>query len=297
MKIREALDRAARQLARAGVRSPSWDAERLLRHVLRWDRATLLARGGEPLPQDSADAFLALVEERARRRPLQHLVGSQPFWRHEFLVSPAAFIPRPETETLIEAALDLLRGRAGPVVVDVGTGTGCIALSLAAERADAEIHAVDLSAAAISLAEANARRLGLAGRVRFLVGDLLGPVARLRGRIDLIVSNPPYVDQSELPGLDPEVRDHEPRLALLPEGGRYQVYARLIPQAADALGGSGTLALEIGEGMAEEVARLCRGAGLGELRLLPDGRSITRVVLAGRPVDPSLVAVEASGLD
>jgi len=151
MTIDAALRRAAEALTEAGVPDAPWQAELLLRYVLRWDRAALLARGRETLPGPERTRLEALVAERARRRPLQHLTGTQAFWRHEFLVTPDVLIPRPETEVLVEAALDIVRGRPAPVVVDVGTGSGCIALSLAAERPDATVHATSRVRSAIPL--------------------------------------------------------------------------------------------------------------------------------------------------
>jgi release factor glutamine methyltransferase len=134
-------------LAAAGVPSPDWDAERLLRHVLGLDRAALLANPGRAVPEPEAGRFRALVQRRAAREPLQYVLGSTDFWKHEFLVTPAVLIPRPETELLVETALELVKGVEKPVIVDVGTGSGCIALSIAGEREDAEVHATDVRAA------------------------------------------------------------------------------------------------------------------------------------------------------
>jgi release factor glutamine methyltransferase len=250
----------------------------LLRHALGWDRAAVLTRGDEPLPPEAANRFEELVAERARRRPLQHLTGTQAFWRHEFLVTPDVLIPRPETEVLVEAALEALRGREQPVVVDVGTGSGCIALSLAAERPDATVHAVDVSAAALLVAAENAARLGLAGRVQFHQGDLLQPVPETG--LDLVASNPPYVDPTELAALPPEVRDHEPRTALLAPDAPYGIYRRLAAQAALRLRGGGVLAVEVGRGMAAEVAAAFTAAGFQAAASRRDLQGIDRVVTA-----------------
>lgn len=177
-------------------------------------------------------------------------------------------------------SLEVLAGRESPVVVDVGTGTGCIALSLAAEVAGARVHAVDVSAAALDVARANLLRLGVEGRVTFHLGDLLEPVARLWGTVDLIVSNPPYVDPQEAASLAPEVRDHEPALALFPPGDRFAVYRRLVPEAARALVAGGTLVLEIGQGMAPGVTALAEASGFRVDRVLPDLQGIARTVVA-----------------
>lgn len=264
---------AARVLAAAGVDAPEWDAERLLRHVLGWDRAALLANPGHVVPGPEAERFGALVQRRASREPLQYILGTQAFWKHDFLVTPAVLIPRPETELLVEVALDLVRDAEAPLIVDVGTGSGCIALSIAAEREDAEVHATDVSGPALHVARRNARRLGLEGRVTFHEGQLLEPVGGLE--VQLVVSNPPYVDPSERDSLAPEVRDHEPHLALFPPGDALAVYRRLVPAAARALRRGGALAVEISPALSEGVTALFRDAGFLEPSVHGD--------LAGRP--------------
>lgn len=282
MTIDEALARSALTLRTAGVPTPEMDAELLLRHVLRFDRARLLTEGRKALPDDAATRFLALVDERASRRPLQHLVGTQAFWKLDFLVSRDVLIPRPETEILVEEALRFLSGRDHPLVVDVGTGTGCVVLSLAAERPDAELHAVDLSPAALAVATANAERLALRPRVAFHLGDLLAPVQALRGRVDLVVSNPPYVDPADRESLAPEVRDHEPALALFPPGEAYLAYRRLAPEAYALVRPGGGLILEVGQGMDLEVATIVEGAGFRVEAVRADLQGIPRTVVATR---------------
>jgi release factor glutamine methyltransferase len=276
------LREAAAALEAAGVPSPDWDAERLLRHVTGWDRAALVAQPESPVDDTAATRFRELVARRAARVPLQHLVGMQAFWRHDFVVTRDVLVPRPETEVLVETALRLLRGRGRPVVVDAGTGSGCIALSLAAERADAVIDAVDLSEAALAVARENARRLGLEDRVAFHHGDLLAPVAELSGRVDLVVSNPPYVDPADRASLSPEVRDHEPAMALFPPGDALSVYRRLAAEAATALRPGGWLAVEVGLGQALAVVALFEAAGLAAQPPVRDLQGIERVVAASR---------------
>jgi len=198
-------------------------------------------------------------------------------------VSRDVLIPRPETEVLVEAALDLVRDVNRPVVVDVGTGSGCLALSLAFERGDADVHAIDVSAEALALARRNAERLGLEGHVTFHEGDLLEPVAGFEGQLDLVVSNPPYVGADELPTLAPEVRDHEPRAALVPPGGdRLEVYRRLAPETHRLLKLGGHCALEVGAGMADSVSNLLSDAGLRVRQIVPDLAGVPRVVVASR---------------
>jgi release factor glutamine methyltransferase len=281
-RVHEALRAAGLRLLSAGIVNGDWDAELLLRHVTGWDRATLLAANRRPFPEDQRARFEALVAERATRRPLQHILGVQAFWRHEFRVTKDVLIPRPDTEILVEAALDALRPLDAPLAVDVGTGSGCIALSLAHERPDARLHAVDISTAALDVARDNARRLGLEGRVVFHHGDLLAPLAGLHGTLDAVVSNPPYVDPHAPEALAPEVVEHEPRVALFGEGSAYGTYERLVPQAARALRPGGRLLLEVGHGMAPRVAELCRDAGFALEPTRRDLRDIERVVHAVR---------------
>src|SRR5688572_27013396 len=280
--VTEALDAATSTLRAAGIADAGLDAELLLRHVLGWDRATVLERGGQSLPPGAQPRYTALVTARAGRRPLQHLTGTQAFWRHEFLVGPEVLIPRPETELLVEQGLETLRGAQSPRVVDVGTGSGCIALSLAAERPDAIVVATDLSAAALAVARQNAARLGLIRRVGFVRGDLLDPFRDGEGGIDLVVSNPPYIDESEWRGLAPEVRDHDPRTALVPEEGVAELYARLLAGAARVLRAGGTVTLEIGAGQAQAVLEQAAAAGFHSARAVNDLQQIPRVIVATR---------------
>ena len=243
--------------------------------MLGWDRAAVVASPAASVARDAERRFLELVRERARRVPLQHLVGSQAFWKHEFVVTPDVLVPRPETELLVEESLVLLHGTAAPVIVDVGTGSGCIALSLAAEIPGAVVHATDVSATALAIARGNAERLGLAERIALHHGDLLKPVATLHGHVDLVVSNPPYVDRRERETLAPEVRDHEPELALFPPGEADSIYRRLVPAAYEWLRPGGFLVVEIPPALAEAVSGLLAEAGFCEARVASD--------LAGRP--------------
>jgi release factor glutamine methyltransferase len=283
LTVSQALSLAGARLGEAGVPDPGLDAELLLRHVMGWERARIVTEAAADLPATALARFQALVEERARRRPIQHLTGTRHFWRHEFLVTPDVLIPRPETELVVETALALLRDVRDPVVADVGTGSGCIALSLAAERPDAELHAVDASAEALAVARENAARLGLSGRVHFQQGDLLEPLRPLAGLVQLVASNPPYVGETELPGLMPEVVEHEPRLALVPPEGRGPLYRRLATQAAATLKPGGWLVLEMGLGMEHDVVAILEDAGFALERIVPDLAAIPRTVAARKP--------------
>jgi release factor glutamine methyltransferase len=278
--IGAALERAASVLNGAGIAAARLDAELLLRHVTGWDAAGLIVRSHEAVPAEFLERFERLVAERATRRPIQHLTGLAHFWRYELHVTPDVLIPRPETEHLVEAALEVLRPLQRPVVVDVGTGSGCIALAIAAERPDAVVHAIDLSPAALAVARENAARLGIEGRVHFHEGDLLGPLGGQT--VDMIVSNPPYVGADEVDGLAPEVRDHDPRMALVPPSDRFSIYRRMATGSA-ALRAGGFLLVEIGQGMENEVRGIFISAGLAVERTVCDLQSIPRVVIATAP--------------
>ena len=273
---------AAATLAAAGVEAPEWDAERLLRHVLGWDRAALLASPDRAVPEPEAERFRALLARRAAREPLQYILGTQAFWKHDFLVTPAVLIPRPETELLVETSLELLKGVEAPIVVDVGTGSGCVALSLALERPDAVVHATDISGQALDVARENARRFDLEGRVAFHQGQLLEPLSGLEGH--LVVSNPPYVDPAEREALAPEVRDHEPERALFPPGDALSVYRRLVPASARLLRAGGALAVEISPSIPRDVARIFAAAGFVDATVRADLASLPRVVFGRLPV-------------
>ncbi len=260
---------------------PELDSELLLRHVLGWDRARLFANPDVVLTGEQRDRYFDHVQQRAMRRPLQHLTGVQEFWGREFRVTPDVLIPRPETELLVEEALARL-----PVVpatlVDVGTGSGCVAISLGAERPRWRIHALDLSEAALAVARDNARRLGVSN-VSFADGDLLEATAPTLGVVDLVASNPPYVASGDMERLAPEVRLHEPASALTPPGAATSVYARLAPQAYDSLRSGGWLLLELGFGLAESVSRSCETAGFRVETIRPDLQGIPRVLVARKP--------------
>jgi release factor glutamine methyltransferase len=283
MTVAELVADGARALRNEGVPAPEWDAELLLRHVLGWDRASLLASAAAPVAEGPEREFRNLVARRATRVPLQHLTGLQAFWKREFRVTRDVLIPRPETELLVETALELLQGAARPLLVDVGTGSGCVALSLASERKDAELHATDVSAPALEVARDNARRLGLAGRVAFHLGPLLAPVSGLAGHLDLVVSNPPYVDPAERAALEPEVREHEPELALFPPGDALSIYRRLVPDAFAGLGTGGNLVVEIAPTLEQGVVALFAAAGFEDVQVRNDLAGRARLVRGRRP--------------
>lgn len=241
---------AERYLADRGVESPRVEAELLLGHVLGLERAELYSRR-EPLSEAEADLFADALGRRAAGIPLQHLTGEQPFFGLVLRVRPGVFVPRPETETLVERCLELLEPVEAPRVADAGTGTGAIALALRATRPDAAVFATDDSPDAAALARENARLSGL--EIRVLEGDLLSPLpGSLRGRLDLVVSNPPYLEAEELAAAPREVRA-DPHRALL---GGTEVHLRLAREAREWLCPGGWLAMEIGAAQGAAVASL-----------------------------------------
>jgi release factor glutamine methyltransferase len=283
MTLREALTRATRQLdASPGLcADAARDAALLLRHVLGISHAAQLADPARALTPAQQAAYDALVQRRRANEPIQYITGEQEFYGFALHVTPAVLIPRPETEQLVEAVLAELDGARPLRILDVGTGSGAIAIALAHHLPHASITAVDLSAAALEVAAANAARHGLTDRIRFLASDLLATLPPDELPFDAIVSNPPYVPTGDRVGLHPQVRDHEPASALFAGPDGLDIYRRLIPQALAALAPNGLLALEIGHGQREAIAALL--AGWNQLRFLDDLQRIPRIALARKP--------------
>jgi len=280
VQLKEALISAISKLTAEQVPSPRLNAELLLMFTLSCDRAHLYAHPERQLTADEKTRYDAALAERARGVPAQYIAGHQEFWGMDFIVTPAVLIPRPETEHVIETVLDCV-GRAptpaSPLrIADVGTGSGCIALALAKELLQAEIHATDISAAALEVARANAARHQLESRIQFHEADLLA--GRENNSFDFIVSNPPYVGESEEDQVQLEVRKFEPRNAVFAGPTGVEVIARLIPQAHAALKPGGWLVMEISGTIAEEVKRLLEDWSEVQIRL--DLQSIPRVVRA-----------------
>lgn len=275
------LASAAARLAAAGIDEPKAEAELLLAALLATDRGGLLVRRRDSLPPALAGRFAEWIGRRAAREPAQHLIGTQEFYGRPFRIDRRALVPRPETETLIDAVLGLpARGAAG--VVDLGTGSGCIAITLAAERPDWSILALERSGAALELARENVALHGVERRVELVQGELTEPPAAWNGRIDLVVSNPPYCSAGEWESLQPEVRDHDPREALVAGPTGYEAYAALAPSARRLLVEGGRLGLEIGYGQEQELRRIVERAGFDSIEVRPDLRGIPRVLLARR---------------
>ena len=280
MRVFEALAAACEELTRNAVVNPRVDAEILLARSLGKTRSALLAHYRDAVDESSRQVFFSRVRERSRGKPLQYILGQQEFRGLLFEVSPAVFIPRPETEFVVEAALERLED-GSLHLADVGTGSGCLAVSLAVALPRARLWATDLSEAALEIARRNATRHGVGRKITFLHGDLLEPLTPWlgRGQLDAIVSNPPYVSPEELGGLQREVRNWEPRLALVGEEGAPNLYARLVSQAHVWLRPGGLLIVEIGYSMQEAVCGLL-GHGWELLGVSQDLSGIPRVVSA-----------------
>lgn len=277
--ILRVLQWTADYFRRKGLTQPRADAEVLLAHVLNTERIQLYLRHDQPLGPLELARFREAVRRRATREPAQYITGRQEFWSLDLEVSPAVLIPRPETELLVELSLKLLPNRPSRVL-DLCSGSGAIALALASERTDLHIVATDRSLEAIELARRNAARNGLKERVQFLVADLFEGLALARARFDVIVSNPPYVGDDELASLAPEVRDHEPMLALRgggPDGT--ETLGRILDAFPAFLEPGGTLLLEIGPSQREAMegrARLLAGSPTVEFHR--DYADLTRVL-------------------
>lgn len=257
------------------------DAGVLLAHVLDRPRTALLAHPEMPLTDEQAAQFATLVKRRAAGTPIAYLIGRHPFYDRDFLVTPDVLIPRPETEHLIDAALAWARGRVVLRVADIGTGSGAIAVTLAAHLPDAHVHAVDCSPAALDVARQNAERAGVGGRITFHQGDLLAPLLAQGEPLDLIAANLPYIPTADLAALD--VARHEPVLAL--DGGPDGLDAirRLLTQAPRVLAANGLILLEIGAGQGEAAAGLAREQFPGaEIAVLHDYAGHDRVLRVER---------------
>ena len=276
-------DHAARMLGwrlrQAGLATPELDARLLVRGVTGASEIEMIREPGAFI----TEAEEALLADHERRRlagePVSRILGTREFWGLDFAVTPAVLDPRPDSETLVAAALDLLRGHEAPRILDLGTGSGCLLLAVLHERADACGLGIDVSPAALEVAQANASRLGLGGRASFMAGDW---TAGIEGPFDLVMSNPPYIASGDIAALERDVRDHDPRLAL--DGGAdgldaYRVLARALPAV---LAPSGHAVIELGVGQAAAVAGLFAAAGFGATRLVADLAGVPRVLVAGK---------------
>lgn len=279
--ISHALREAAAVLENAGVPEARRDASSLLEFILAKDRTFLVAHAEDPVSAESLSRFQESVERRAAGEPLQYITGVQDFFGREFRVTRDVLIPRPETELLVEAAIEVSRD-ASTFVCDVGTGSGCIAVTLLCEIAKARAVAVDKSPAALEIAKLNARNLSVADRTEFFVSDCFDALNPRDYQFDLVVSNPPYVPADMLPGLQREVKDHEPLVALSPGDDGLSIIRRLINETPDFLKPLGHLMMEIGFDQAEAVTELVKATSWQLLEIRPDLQGIPRIVVLRR---------------
>ncbi len=279
MKVFEALSQAISQLDET-TPSPRREAEWLLAFVLKADRSQILTHYRDELENSLLTRFLSLVQDRHQGKPLQYIIGSQEFRGLEFQVTTDVLIPRPETELVVDRALHHLT-RQDPLLIDCCTGSGCIAVALAVECRRARVIAVDVSQAALVVAKRNAITHRVLDRIQFLAGDLLDSIdsLHLQGKIDCIVCNPPYVSENDFPALQREVKDWEPKLALVAGRDGLAIYRRLIPQSLSLLRKEGHLISEIGFSMKENVCRLFQ-KGWRDVKVEEDFSGIPRVVIA-----------------
>lgn len=321
--VGRAVSEAERLLAHAGIPSPRIEAEVMLARRLGVERVALLLRRDDPVPMQALEAFTNDVARRSSRYPLQYITGVQEFYSLEFEVNEHVLVPRPETEMIVDEVLRLWRrsrpgglraaapsadpragavspdpradafadppagaewkGRTGPVIVDVGTGSGCIAVTLAVNLGDCRIVAIDISDEALAVAKRNAILHGAERAICFMHGDGLRPAlnAGLAGGIDVVVSNPPYIAEEDLAGLQPELR-HEPRIALTPGSDGLAFTARMIREAGDALGTGGWLLIELSAGAAERARHLLDSALWEDVDVKADVQGIPRLLIARR---------------
>jgi release factor glutamine methyltransferase len=272
----DALRWGTRQLVEVGIQNGAVDARWLLAEALEIPRDRLTVSLRDPLTAEARARFETLIKARQARRPVSHLLGRREFYGHSFTVTPDVLDPRPETEHLVEAALSV----PFQTVLDLGTGSGCILLSLLVERPEATGVGVDLSQAALAIAAQNRDRLGLNDRAHLMPSDWFQNVS---GRFDLIVSNPPYIAEEDMAQLAPEVRLWEPKLALTPGGDGLGAYRRIAASAPDYLPPGGHVIVEIGASQASDVCEILQDAGFAEIRVSQDLSTLDRVVQAHWP--------------
>lgn len=279
------LARAKQALGQAGVENAGQESRWLVGHALGLDSHHLASKAEKSVSEELLARATSMVARRSAREPLQYILGAQEFCGLEFHVTPAVLIPRPETELLVQEALRVVDFAGESVVVDVGTGSGCVAVTLATILAKARIMAVDRSPEALAVAKGNAERHAVAERIDWIEGDLLSPMRErgLVGKVDVIVSNPPYIAESDWAGLQPEVREFEPRPALVAGPKGTEFHERLIREAAEYLVPGGSLVMEIGQGQWPAVQRMAEQVGGFEpMQAVKDEAGIERIVIVQR---------------
>jgi|SRR5688500_17898942 len=275
--IANSLREASQALEARGVPESRREAGSLLAFVIGKDRTFLISHADDSLEETEVNRFREVVARRAEGEPLQYITGVQDFYGREFRVTPDVLIPRPETELLVEAALEVITDVRGPSICDVGTGSGCIAVTLLCERTDARAVAVDVSEAALKVAAQNAQVLGVGDRIELKLSNCFDALDRTT--FDAIVSNPPYISSAALAGLQREVRDHEPLVALSPGADGLSVIRRLLQDAPSFLNAGGHVVMEIGFDQGEAVQELIEPKFWRLVEIRPDLQSIPRILV------------------
>lgn len=286
--VKDLLHVTTEYLKKKGIDSPRLTAEILLAHKLNVDRITLYLNFDQPLTENELSGYRTLIKRRLQREPLQYIIGVQEFWSLEFIVTPQALIPRPETEMLVEQAIERLKAfpeeeNKRPRILDLGTGCGAIAISLATAVQQARIWATDISAGALKLARLNAEKHGVTDKIQFMQGNLWEPLLDQGVTFDLILSNPPYIAPEEFKALSPEVRDYEPRLALDGHKDGMRYIQKIILEAPVFMNPGGWIMLEMAPGQTEKSLGLVgKIEDYGEKTRMKDYSHLYRVVMAQR---------------
>jgi len=276
---------AQQELDAAGVEAADREARWLIEHALGLTRSGQLIDRTRPVDQAGVAKVHTYVARRAAREPLQYILGTQEFCGLDFEVNPAVLIPRPETELLVQEVIRRLPQGTQPIIIDVGTGSGCLAITLARAVPNARVVATDLSAQALETAKRNARRHGVESMIAWLEGDLLAPLPNpgAEGTVTTIMANPPYIRESEWNGLQPEVGRYEPRIALVAGTRGTEVHERLLDEAVPYLAPGGLLVMEIGQGQSDDIRGMIERMSVYErLEVVPDEAGIDRIVIVQR---------------
>ena len=278
MTIADCLKLATKKFAAAGVAQPPREAASLLMHAARRDRTFLVAHPEYELTAAEQQTFNSYVERRQSREPFQHIVGVQEFYGLDFIVSPDVLIPRPETELLVETAINLFGKTKNPSFCEIGVGSGCIAVSILHELPSAQVQGLDISEKALDIARINAANNDVSGRLTLSISDVFAAV--VDNRFDAIVCNPPYISATDFPELQPEVRDFDPRIALTDGKDGLSIIRRIVSDAPKYLDSGGYLLLEIGIGQADEVRKMFADDVWETVEILSDLQDIPRTVKA-----------------
>jgi release factor glutamine methyltransferase len=282
--VLDLLKSTEKQLREAGLESPKSEAEWLLAAVLNVDRTNLYLIRDRQLQADERARFDAFLSRRLKREPLQYILGVCEFYGFEFVVSPAVLIPRPETELLVEKVVELAAKISSPRIIDLGTGSGCIAVSLAKLITNARLFAIDISPAALEIAQSNAQRLGVAERIDFRLADMVqSEMFSANESFDIVVSNPPYVLETERPSLQPEIRDWEPVAALYVGDDGLKFYRCIIDYSHRHLRDGGWVACEMASQCSSAIAGLFREAGFHQVQITKDLAGLDRHLIGQRP--------------